>query len=107
MIKADQQFALHEMKTLQKEDLKLVKVYTKRPPEVVMKVMTIVIVLFQNYSRKQELWKQILHLLGDTQTDQCVEKFHYFDAENLPREVLLEVEAMIEESGYDFSYEQF
>lgn len=72
-----------------------------------MKVMTIVIVLFQNYSRKQELWKQILLLLGDTQTDQCVEKFHYFDAENLPREVLLEVEAMIEESGYDFSYEQF
>jgi len=45
-IKADQQFALHEMKTLQKEDLKLVKVYTKRPPEVVLKVMTIVIVLF-------------------------------------------------------------
>lgn len=106
-IKADKQFALHEMKTLQKDDLKLVKVYPKRPPEVVLKVMTIVIVLFQNYNRKQDLWKQILALLGETKTDQCVEKFHNFDAENLPREILLEVEAMIEESGYDFSYEQF
>lgn len=30
-----------------------------------------------------------------------------FNAENLPREVLNEVEFMIEETGYDFSYEHF
>lgn len=95
------------MSTLQKEDLKLVKVYTKRPPEVVYTVMTIVIVLFQNLNRKQDIWKQILALLGDTQTDQCVMKFHQFDAENLPRDILQEVEAMIEDTGYDFSYEHF
>lgn len=69
---ADKSFAIMEMQTLQKEDLKLVKVYTKKPPEVVYTVMTIVIVLFQRFNRKQDIWKQILNLLGDTQTDQCV-----------------------------------
>lgn len=34
------------MKTIQKEDLKLVKVYAKRPPEIVFSVMHIVLVLF-------------------------------------------------------------
>lgn len=54
------------MRTIQKEDLKLVKVYTKRPPEIVFSVMHIVLVLFQNVNKKVDLWKQVLLLLGDT-----------------------------------------
>lgn len=45
-VQGDKEFALQEMKTIQKEDLKLVKVYAKRPPEIVFSVMHIVLVLF-------------------------------------------------------------
>jgi len=52
-----------------------------------------------------DTWKQILTLLGDTQTDQCVIKFHQFPAKDVSREILKEVEKMILKTGYDFIYE--
>jgi hypothetical protein len=50
--------------------------------------MNIVLILFQDYNNKIDTWKQILALLGEAKTDECVDKFNKFDVMNVPRNVI-------------------
>lgn len=75
------------MQTLKTDDLKMVKLIQK-PPQPVFDVMNIVLILFQDYNNKTDTWKQILALLGETKTDQCVDKFNQFEVLKVPREVI-------------------
>ena len=46
-------------------------------------------------------------LLGDTESNILLDKFHKFKVENLPREVLDQIEAEIDRLDYPFIYDHF
>ena len=94
------------MQTLTKEDLKLVKVL-RHASGPAADVMTIVLILFQCYDYKQDKWLQVRDLLGDTQTDQCLEKFHNFQPKQVPADIIEQVEEMIDGFDYEFTYDFF
>lgn len=106
LLRSDIAAARNEMRTLTKEDLKLVKVL-RHPTGPASDVMTIVLILFQCYDYKQDKWLQVRDLLGDTQTDQCLQKFHDFSPERVPSDIIEQVEQMIEGFDYEFTYDFF
>ena len=105
-LKSDIAAARNEMRTLTKEDLKLVKVL-RHSTGPASDAMTIVLILFQCYDYKQDKWLQVRDLLGDTQTDQCLNKFHDFRPETVPSDIIETVEEMIESFEYEFTYDFF
>ena len=100
------EIARNEMKTLKELDLKAVKVY-RMPPQAVKETMNLVLNLFQLRNYRQDEWRTVMTLLGDTESNTLLDKFHKFRVENLPREVLDQVEAEIDGLGYPFIYDHF